>query len=624
MKDLYKTVLVILAIACVSSAGAVTYSVKTWGPHPDQQAGILSAFWSYDELRAFLGSGMGNQSYYGSSPIFGALSPESNRVQSPGTPYSQTNVQVTGVDEEDLVKTDGTYLYIASSSGVSIIQAYPPTELRNVSTIQAGDILGPSYGNVSASIQGLYVSNDRLIVVVTAYDQHWYLLDGCYGPTSDSGDLGPRTFVATYDISDASSPALVSMFGISGWELTSRMVGDVVYVVTQFQPWLTGQTTTLPSLWTGDSPEQIGLDKIRYDPETKEATGFVNVLAVDTHSGDRDWVSLVSGWGSTVYMSPDALFLTFQKWQGRLVLTGNETVAEREDTTRTTIYKIAVDGVQMTATARGDVSGWLLNQFALDQSGPYLRVATTTDWSDMKNNVYVLGQDLAVLGALKGLAPGERIFSSRFIGDKLYLITFRQTDPLFVIDLSNPRNPSVLGKLEMPGFSSYLQPLDDTHLLGIGSEGGNVKISLYDVTDPISPRETSKYVVNSSYSYSDAQWNHKAVLYDARDGLLVIPVTSYIYEDPWNVSTQDQGAFVFTISIKTGVSLKGVITHSETNYYMAQVLRSLYIGNDLYTVSQSQVRANSINDLADEGSLTYYVPPSVYPEPIYTNATIAI
>ena len=148
-----------------------------------------------------------------------------------------------------------------------------------------------------------------------------------------------------------------------------------------------------------------------------------------------------------------------------------------------------------------------------------------------------------------------------------------------------------------------------------------MKVSLYDVTDPMKPSEVSKFVVDADYSYSEAQRNHKAVLYDADRGILVIPISSYSNGDYYKY---EQGAYVFTISAENGISLKGVVTHSDDNYYMSNVMRSLYIGNHLYTVSYTQVKANNIDDLSDEGTLVYYAPPSINPGPIEVYATLAL
>ena len=621
MNVVSKMVLVFVVVACVSSAGAV-YMVRNMGSGPHELNDLLSTFGSYSDLKDFMTAQKGNES----SPTFGSPGSYGMRESLALVPYSNTNVQVSGVDEEDIVKTDGTYLYIVSYTSVEIIQAYPPSEMRNVSTIQAKDVPGMTDANMTASIQGIYLSGDRLVIIASAYDWVPYYYDvRSVNASSPVAYEGPRSYIVTYDVSDAQSPRRLSSYGVSGGIMTSRMTNDVVFLVTQSYSWINSDEIATPKTWIGDLGETMPLEKIHYDPETRETGEFLNVLSVNVRTGAHDVMSIVAGWASTIYMSQNALYLTIQKWTGDIVLSNDSgAVAAQEDSTKTTIYRITVEGVQMAATAKGEVAGWLLNQFSMDENGPYLRVATTTSWTDMKNSVYVLGSDLSIVGALTGIAPGERIYSARFVGDTLYLVTFRQTDPLFVIDLSVSSSPSVLGELEMPGFSSYLQPVDKNHLLGIGSENNNVKVSLYDVTDPMNPNEVSKFVLDADYSYSDAQWDHKAVLYDADRGILVIPASSYTYGANWNYSQYLQGAYVFTVSAENGISLKGIVTHSDVNYYGSNVLRSLYIGNHLYTVSYTQVKANNIDDLSGEGTLVYYMPQWNYPVPIEGNVTVAL
>jgi inhibitor of cysteine peptidase len=617
-----KMVLVIVVAACMSSAGLV-YMVRSLESGPHELNDLLSTFGSYGDLKDFMTAQKGNQSSldYGLEPSFGM------RESLALVPHSNTNVQVSGVDEEDIVKTDGTYLYIASYSSVEIIQAYPPSEMRNMSTIQAKDVLGMTDSNTTASIQGIYLSGDRLVIIASVYDwvPYYYYDVRFLNASSPVAYEGPRSYVVTYDVSDAQSPRRLSSYGVSGGVLTSRMTNDVVFLVTQSYSWINSDEIATPKTWVGGISETMPLEKIHYDPETRETGGFLNVLSVNVHTEAHDVMSIVAGWASTIYMSQDALYLTVQKWTGDIVLSNDSgAVAAQEDSTKTTIYRITVEGVQMAATARGEVGGWLLNQFSMDENGQYLRVATTSSWTAMKNSVYVLGPDLSVVGALKGIAPGERIYSARFVGDTLYLVTFRQMDPLFVIDLSVPSSPAVLGELVMPGFSSYLQPIDKNHLFGIGSESSNVKVSVYDVTNPMKPSEVSKFVVGADSSYSDAQWDHKAVMYDADRGILVIPVSTYSHMADSSYSQYQSGAYVFTISVENGVSLKGVVKYSDVNYYSSNVLRSLYIGNHLYTVSNTQVKANNIDDLSDEGTLVYNAPQQIYPMRIEGNATVVL
>jgi len=243
----------------------------------------------------------------------------------------------------------------------------------------------------------------------------------------------------------------------------------------------------------------------------------------------------------------------------------------------------------------------MLNQFSMDENDGFLRVATTSEWANPDNSVYVLDDDLEVVGSLEGLAPTERIYSVRFVQDTLYLVTFRQVDPLFVIDLSNPYDPKVLGEVEITGFSTYLHPIDDDHVLGIGFENWSVKISIFDVSDPTDPTEMDRYVISGG-SWSEANYDHKAVLFDKQRELLVIPASSYTdYE-------HKTGAFVFKISLTEGISLRGVIDHGEYNY----LRRALYIDDNLYTISGSVVMVNSLSDLSEINSVQYREEPHYY------------
>jgi len=231
----------------------------------------------------------------------------------------------------------------------------------------------------------------------------------------------------------------------------------------------------------------------------------------------------------------------------------------------------------------------------------------------MSNSVFVLDSSLNVVGSLTGIAPTERIYSARFIDDMLYLVTFRQMDPLFVVDLKAPTNPKIVGQLEMPGFSNYLHPVDATHVLGIGSENNNVKVSLYNVSDPTNPVEQSKFILDGySSSWSDAQYEHKAVLFNLEKELLVIPISAYgeyVYvsnDSKLWMSEYVLGALILRISSEDGISFRGIVEHQSTSQYSYEyVSRSLYIGDYLYTVSYTVVKASMLSDLSEISSLVY-------------------
>jgi uncharacterized secreted protein with C-terminal beta-propeller domain len=245
------------------------------------------------------------------------------------------------------------------------------------------------------------------------------------------------------------------------------------------------------------------------------------------------------------------------------------------------------------------VDGSPLNQFALDESKGRLRIATTTGWPDVCNEVHVFDLELKEVGSVTGIAPGETIYSCRFISDRLYLVTFLQVDPLFVIDLSDD-TPSVMGELKVPGASNYLQ-LVDAGLMGIGFENGSVKVSLFNVTDPRNMTEIDSFVVEG-FSYSPAQYDHKAVMCVPGSGMLVIPVTYYgsgYWTDTMTYTPQSSAALVLHLD-DDGVSEIGRIVHQQ-----ATVDRSLYIGDVLYTISDTTIKASSISTLEELGALTY-------------------
>jgi len=289
---------------------------------------------------------------------------------------------------------------------------------------------------------------------------------------------------------------------------------------------------------------------------------------------------------------------------------------------RTIIHRISINDGEIQYEAQGVVPGGAKNQFSMNEHDGYLRISTTMEnWQisnfvsrvQSQNNVYVLNMDLDIVGSVEGLAPGEQIYATRFLGDKCYLVTFRQIDPFFVIDLSNPSNPTVLGELKIPGFSTYLHPYDETHVIGIGRNGSSIKVAIYDASDVNNPIELSKYEIDNN----DGNWwraqsaaldEHKAFLFDREKNLLVIPIGDY----------SKQSAYVFDISVEKGVDLKGKITHNsednETNEddediywygydYGYTIKRALYIGDVLYTISDNMVKMNNLEDLSEINSI---------------------
>jgi len=300
---------------------------------------------------------------------------------------------------------------------------------------------------------------------------------------------------------------------------------------------------------------------------------------------------------------------------------------------KTIIQKISIDGMDIELEDSGAVPGRTLNQFSMDEYKGYFRIATTnSQWNRDRsaNHVYVLDDSMDIVGELEDLAPGERIYSARFMGERLYLVTFRNIDPLFVIDLADPTNPSVLGKLKIPGYSDYLHPYDENHIIGVGKETiedkerdiawqQGVKLALFDVSDVEKPKQISKVEIGDRGSDSYALQDHKAFLFSKAKNLLVIPVTvAEIDEEkyPDGVKPQQygdtvfQGAYVFNLDLD-GFELKGKITHVEDpekfkksgRYWYGDgenIKRTLYMDDVLYTVSDSKIKMNDLDDIDDE------------------------
>lgn len=573
--------------------------------NPDSApGGLLKTFDSKKELIEFM-TKRRNDQYGLLTPKFsGGYSQETSDAGAP-LPHSETNVQTAGVDEADIVKTDGLYIYAATNSVLSIVKAIPPAEMEIVSEVSASEAFQTG-DEAGGYICGLFVRGDRLAILGAVYPSyHSYWTEGYLVVPADYSQEPPRTVVSVYDVSDRREPQHELTVAIAGSYMTARMIDDVVYVLAQLSVWDVSEDHTLPAVWEDAQRSEVPLSAVKYDAEMRYADSFVNILALDISDGSHSSLSIVSDWSSTVYMSAESLYFAVQKWEGDVTDQLGVVSPEDTDTAKTTIYKIAVDGLSLVDKARGDVKGWLLNQFSMDELAGYLRVATTTGWIDAENAVYVLDSDLRGVGKLEGLAPTERIYSARFVGETLYLVTFLQVDPLFVIDLSNPAQPRVVGELKIPGFSTYLHPVDGSHVLGIGQENGSLKVSLFDVSDPAAPAEQSKLVIEEAYT-SSALYDHRAVLFDLEKELLVLPGMEWgVVHSDWNYSYYSRPlAYVLRVSLSEGISMRGGISHDLTSGpYYGEMERSLYIGDCLFTLSSFALQANLLEDLSFVGKV---------------------
>jgi uncharacterized secreted protein with C-terminal beta-propeller domain len=588
----------------------------------------LSTFSSESELYSFLDSRYGGlPQAEGGDFLFGRFE---GTTSLPGD-YSRTNVQVEGVDESDIVKTDGRLIYIAGEEGVYILRAYPPEQMTVMALIPMEQLMGED--TTRARVEGLFLLEDRLIVLSSTYGEVVALVhEEKAGSPWIPGE--GTTLVAIFDVENPGTPSLLDLYQVSGALKASRMTGGHVYVLTQSPIYRTEQGYALPRLCRNSLCEAFDLERILYNPEQEHASSYTNVLAIDPVEGGYGYISIIAGSASTVYMSRDNLYVTFTRYEGGW---GPMFLSRFSDGAVTSIYRIGADQTDLWVAASGAVPGRLLNQFSMDESDGYLRVVTTVGWRESTSGVYVLDEELRVVGSVEDLAPGERVYAARFLGSALYLVTFKKVDPFFVIDLSDPARPRVLGYLKIPGFSEYLHPLGDGYVLGVGKETveaeegdfawfQGLKLSLFDVRDAGRPLEVAKYTIGARGTSSEVLADHKAFLYMPSRDMIVLPVTlaehreDSLFEErpsgepPPFVHGEEvwQGAYVISISPEEGISPLTRISHFDVlgggdydpyQHRPYHVRRSLYIGDYLYTISESIVRVDSLVHL----SLVAYV-----------------
>ncbi len=584
-----------LAIALIAAFSCVDH-VRIIGENQ------MNRFSSYQELESFLAIEPDYYFYERNGGLFTlgtdsvAESAGPSLVPGQSKDYSDTNVQVVGVDEADIIKTDGEYIYYTSGTTVYIVKAYPSNDAELVSEIA-----------LDGGVSQMYVNGDRM-VLFTGGGSYSYRYYDYYSYSADTG-------IKIYDISNRADPVLVRSVSSDGSYVSSRMIGDYVYVITNDWAFDDEGEVELPEIFIDDDVIEVDAQDIYYSDIADSGYGFTTVMAMNIQddAGEPSYATMLLGSAGTVYVSTDNIYITLQQYA--------------EDGETTHIHRFSVDGLDVAYTACGQVPGRLLNQFSMDEHAGYFRVATTVgrmsryDGTSM-NNLYVLDVNLDVVGTLENLAPGESIYSARFMGSRCYLVTFKKVDPFFVIDLADPYNPGVLGELKITGYSDYLHPYDENHVIGIGKETiaaeygdfawyQGVKISLFDVTDVSNPIEIDKYEIGDRGTDTPVLHDHKAFLFDRLRNLLVMPVLVAEVEDGDTSPTAYgypvwQGAYVFDISVDDGIELRGGITHyddsfTEDDYWhghsVNDVRRSLYIEDVLYTVSNGKVMMNDIETL---------------------------
>ncbi len=576
----------------------------------------LNKFESYEELKIFLNTShvqnfVGNplMDFWVKTFSFNSLRQPESYAVTDSPEYSQTNIQVEGVDEADLVKTDGDYIYVVSKNTIFLLKAYPPEDAEILSKI-----------SLDKNIEGLYINDNKLVVFLGGPFYDIYRYGDMYAPY-----WTPETNIEIYDLSNVSSPSLVKNVTVNGFYFNSRMIGDYIYAIICKPAYIDNcGEVSLPIIQSNDIKVNIEASSIYYLNRTDNYHAFTNIVSINLKDPDQEPLCKTLLFGATcnMYVSHNSIYITSPSY--------SEDNFKNDLTTD--IHKITIQDGEIEYFSNGWVPGTVLNQFSMDEHEGYFRVATTTgqSWfegSELSNNIFVLNSTLSIVGSLENLAPKERIYSARFMGSKCYLVTFRKVDPLFVIDLKDPKKPDVLGKLKIPGYSDYLHLYDENHLIGIGKETiaaeegdfswyQGVKISLFDVTDVSKPREVDKVEIGDRGTDSPVLRDHKAFLFSRSKSLLVLPILlAEIDEEKYSGTVPPnahgeyvwQGAYVYNITSEQGLIFKDRITHLKNDeellksgfYFESSyaIKRSLYIGNVLYTISDNTIKMNDLENL---------------------------
>ncbi len=562
--------------------------------------------------------------------------------------FSQTNVQVEGVDEADIVKNDGQYVYLIKGRSIRIVKATPATEMKELAQVMVAEkTFYPSE---------MFVTGNTLVVVGNSYSEK------------------SETVVYIYDITDRANVKQSRRVAFEGNYVSSRRIGNYAYFVMNAYPQYSIMEAqaidpvdivpTFTDSKTGKTEPVSGCASIRIFPRYNDPN-FLIVAGIPLSTTGDASISRQTylGSGNTIYSSLESLYVATQKYEYD-EMEAYDIWMPPAGKTSTVFYRFGLKDGQVEYKTNGSVPGTLLNQFSMDESSDAFRVATTRGdfWGASENQptnqLMILDRNNLdmKLGEVTGIGKGEKIKSVRFMGKRAYVVTFKNTDPFYVIDVENPRAPKILGELKIPGYSDYLHPYDDNHIIGFGKEavdasqfpqlddgfmpGGDnfawyqgMKLAMFDVTDPTAPKEMFKEVIGDRGTNSELLYNHKALLFSKAKGLLAFPIEVAEIKDKTAAKmhpstygeTVFRGAYVYNVDLEKGFTLKGKITHVDPNAtkptsgdatssemqlkmmspiyydYEATINRLVYIGSNLYTISMKKIEAHTLSDIVKLG-----------------------
>lgn len=529
--------------------------------------------------------------------------PESSVSASDDAGHSTTNTQVQGVDEADIVKTDGKYIYYytdkmigTTGNTIKIIECDSDGKMKLVSTIELGD-----YVDFTLNPSEMFLYNDTLVVVLKENSEYQPVTyNNAYGALCDCCCVAVKTdtIIKCFDVSDKENPKESFMHKLTGEYISSRITNGKLITVARFSiPYNSVQADDFDGAcevvkdvcvpeysFANGEMKKIPAERIKVfdekNPETFIVTSIVNLNDLSAEPS----VNAFLGGAEEIYCTKEEVFVAetlYSTW----TQSGEEVVSDtlgnkNEMATRIHKMEITDDGVNYFASVT--VCGNFINQFSMDKHGDYFRIATNgMNWKNKKTEtmVYVVDKDMKIVGFLGGIAPEEQMKSARFMGDVLYLVTFMQTDPLFVVDLADPEKPEIKGELKIPGFSTYLHPAGEGLLIGVGEGGtmtgtdGTAKISLFDVSDPYNPKELDNYSTGTMATFSG---NHKEFVTVDENTFAVILYYDYTFGKAVVFSLTDGGIVIDDIyNGKSGAD------YGKT--------RAVFIGENVYVVNNGGI-----------------------------------
>ena len=550
--------------------------------------GILGGFGAKNEAAEDMA--VGNNSTTSGVP---SAAPESS-----DTKYTTTNTQVQGVDEADIVKTDGEYIYYIANNTIRIVRCTDPENMVIVSTIRLRE---NDYDFYSSE---MYLYNDTLVVILRETSEYQPVsYNNPYGELCDCVCVAVKTdtVIKCFDISDKENPKETFTHKLTGEYISSRITDGKLITVAQFAiPYNSVQADDfdgacevvkdicVPEYSVGNGEmKKIPAERINvFDEKNPTCYTVTSIIELDDKSPEPKMNALLGG-AEEIYCTREEIFVAeqiYSTWSQTEELVVKDSLGNNHEMA-TRIHKMEITNAGVNYVASVTVGGMCINQFSMDKSGDYFRIATNgVEWNSKKREtmVYVVDKDMKIVGTLFGIAPEEQMKSARFMGNVLYLVTFMQTDPLFVVDLSVPEKPEIKGELKIPGFSTYLHPAGDGLLIGVGEGGtmsgtdGTAKISLFDVSDPAEPKELDNYTTNFAGSFIT---NHKAFMV-IDENTFAIPFFTYgVTESVLVFSVENNG-----ITIDNFYDcLIGIRDYGTT--------RGIFIDTVLYTVNVNGIIA---------------------------------